>query len=205
MKKKVQDLSTEEKIKEAARKIFTKKGYAATRTRDIAEESGINLALLNYYFRSKEKLFELVMLENFGVFINSVKEIINNTETTLDQKIENIVEFYINQLLSNPDLPLFIMNEIRSNSKMLKTKINKDIFLKSYFIQQLSAQLKKQGKGDINPVHYLMNVLGMTIMPFIMGPLLIEIGMLKPQEFEKAMIERKKLIPTWIKTLLQLK
>jgi len=97
------------------------------------------------------------------------------------------------------------MNEIRSNSKMLKTKINKDIFLKSYFIQQLSAQLKKQGKGDINPVHYLMNVLGMTIMPFIMGPLLIEIGMLKPQEFEKAMIERKKLIPTWIKTLLQLK
>jgi len=205
MKKKVQDLSTEEKIKEAARKIFTKKGYAATRTRDIAEESGINLALLNYYFRSKEKLFELVMLENFGVFINSVKEIINNTETTLDQKIENIVEFYINQLLSNPDLPLFIMNEIRSNSKMLKTKINKDIFLKSYFIQQLSAQLKKQGKGDINPVHYLMNVLGMTIMPFIMGPLLIEIGMLKPQEFEKAMMERKKLIPTWIKTLLQLK
>ena len=205
MKKKAQDLSTEEKIKEAARKIFTKKGYAATRTRDIAEASGINLALLNYYFRSKEKLFELVMLENFGVFINKVKEIVNNTETTLEQKIENIVEFYINQLLVNPDLPLFIMNEIRSNSKMLKTKINKDIFLKSHFIQQLSVQLKKQGKGDINPVHYLMNVLGMTIMPFIIGPLIIEIGMLKPQEFEKAMMERRKLIPIWIKTLLQLK
>lgn len=205
MKKKVQDLSTEEKIKEAARKIFTKKGYAATRTRDIAEESGVNLALLNYYFRSKEKLFELVMLENFGVFINSVKEIVNNTETTLEQKIESIVEFYINQLLVNPDLPLFIMNEIRSNSKMLKTKINKDIFLKSHFIQQLSAQLKKQGKGDVNPVHYLMNVLGMTIMPFIIGPLIIEIGMLKPQEFERAMVERRKLIPIWIKTLLQLK
>jgi len=205
MKKKVQDLSTEEKIKEAARKIFTKKGYAATRTRDIAEESGINLALLNYYFRSKEKLFELVMLENFGAFISNVKELVNNTETSLEQKIENIVEFYINQLLVNPDLPLFVMNEIRSNSKLLKTKINKDIFLKSHFIQQLSAQLKKQGKGDVNPVHYLMNVLGMTIMPFIIGPLIIEIGMLKPQEFEKAMMERKKLIPIWIKTLLQLK
>ena len=49
------DLSTEEKIKEAAKKVFLKKGYAATRTRDIAEEAGINLALLNYYFRSKEK------------------------------------------------------------------------------------------------------------------------------------------------------
>jgi AcrR family transcriptional regulator len=49
--------TTEEQIKEAARRVFTRKGYAATRTRDIAEESGHNLALLNYYFRSKEKLF----------------------------------------------------------------------------------------------------------------------------------------------------
>ena len=52
-KKKIEevDLSTEEKIKEAAQKVFIKKGYAATRTRDIADEAGINLALLNYYFR----------------------------------------------------------------------------------------------------------------------------------------------------------
>lgn len=57
------DLSTEQKIIEAARKVFTRKGYSATRTRDIAEEAGLNLALLNYYFRSKQKLFELVMAE----------------------------------------------------------------------------------------------------------------------------------------------
>jgi len=54
-------LSTEEKIKAAARKVFLRKGFSATRTRDIAEEAGINLALLNYYFRSKQKLFEEVM------------------------------------------------------------------------------------------------------------------------------------------------
>ena len=59
----VKDISTEEKIRAAARKIFTQKGFAATRTRDIAEEAGINLALLNYYFRSKEKLFEQIMIE----------------------------------------------------------------------------------------------------------------------------------------------
>ena len=57
------NLSTEEKFKEAARVVFTRKGYAATKTRDIAEEAGLNLALLNYYFRSKEKLFEIIMLE----------------------------------------------------------------------------------------------------------------------------------------------
>ena len=58
------DPTTEEKIKEAARKLFTQKGFAATRTRDIAEEAGINLALLNYYFRSKQKLFDLIMKDH---------------------------------------------------------------------------------------------------------------------------------------------
>ena len=66
------DLSTEEKIKEAAKKVFLKKGYAATRTRDIAEEAGINLALLNYYFRSKEKLFDLIMLEKLEKFFGAI-------------------------------------------------------------------------------------------------------------------------------------
>jgi AcrR family transcriptional regulator len=51
-------VTTEERIKQAAVKVFQAKGYGAARTRDIAEEAGINLALLNYYFRSKERLFE---------------------------------------------------------------------------------------------------------------------------------------------------
>ena len=58
------DTNTEDKILKAANKVFTQKGFAATRTRDIAAEAGINLALLNYYFRSKKKLFDIVMLEN---------------------------------------------------------------------------------------------------------------------------------------------
>ena len=57
------DSTTEEKIKEAARIVFHQKGFAATRTRDIAEEANINLALLNYYFRSKAKLFEIIMVD----------------------------------------------------------------------------------------------------------------------------------------------
>jgi len=204
MSKQEKDLSTEEKIKEAARRIFTKKGYAATRTRDIAEAAGINLALLNYYFRSKEKLFELVMMENFQEFVNGIKSILNNTETSLENKIEGIVDFYIRQMIQNPDLPLFIMNEVRSNAKMIKSRLNKDILIKSHFMMQLAAQLKKSGNADVNPVHFIMNIFGMTIMPFIAAPLITELGVLKPQEFEKAMMERKKLIPAWIKTLLKL-
>ncbi|MGN6539204.1 MAG: TetR/AcrR family transcriptional regulator, partial [Ginsengibacter sp.] len=80
------DTSTEEKIKEAARKVFMEKGFAATRTRDIAEESGINLALLNYYFRSKEKLFHEVMSEKIQQFFGVLFPIINDSSTKLETK-----------------------------------------------------------------------------------------------------------------------
>ena len=79
--------STEEKIKEAARRVFTRKGFAGTRTRDIAEESGFNLALINYYFRSKEKLFDIIVLEHMQTFLVSVREILNDQGTTLEEKI----------------------------------------------------------------------------------------------------------------------
>src|SRR5579859_5482121 len=93
--KKVKEASTEEKIKEAARKLFTQKGFAATRTRDIAEEAGINLALLNYYFRSKQKLFDLIMMENFQEFIKGITVNLVDDTMTFDQRIEKIVVAYI--------------------------------------------------------------------------------------------------------------
>ncbi|MCC6572123.1 MAG: helix-turn-helix transcriptional regulator, partial [Chitinophagales bacterium] len=74
---KIVDTTTEEKITEAARVVFLKKGYAATRTREIAEEARINLALLNYYFRSKEKLFGIIMLETVTGFIQAMTTILN--------------------------------------------------------------------------------------------------------------------------------
>ena len=82
------DTSTEERIKQAARKVFHQKGYAATRTRDIAEEANINHAMLNYYFRSKEKLFEIVMMETMTQFFKGVGSILNDENTSLEEKIE---------------------------------------------------------------------------------------------------------------------
>src|ERR1035437_6883824 len=115
--------STEEKIKEAARRVFTKKGYAATRTRDIAEESGYNLALINYYFRSKEKLFDIIMLEHLQTFIHSVMGILNDPSTTLQEKIEVLIGHYIDMLIKNPDLPIFVLSAINADPKNLVTRI----------------------------------------------------------------------------------
>ena len=73
------------KIKDAAKSLFLKKGYSATTTREIAKESSINLALLNYYFTSKRKLFEIIMLETIRDFMSKMVEVYNDEKTTLEE------------------------------------------------------------------------------------------------------------------------
>lgn len=193
------DTSTEEKILEAARKVFTKKGYAATRTRDIAEEAGINLALLNYYFRSKEKLFEIIMMEKFQKLFGVLVPILNDPKTSLETKTELISANYIDLLSLTPELPLFVLSEIRTNparfgEKMQASKLIRD----SYFVKQLTEKRK-----DIHPVHFLMSLLGMLLFPFIARPVFGSAGILNDKEFEALMIERKVLIPKWIDLILK--
>ncbi len=203
MSKKAKDITTEEKIKEAARKIFTSKGYAAARTRDIAEEAGMNLALLNYYFRSKEKLFEIVMIENFMHFISGIKTIMYNEETSLKEKIQILVSFYIDKLSAQPDLPLFILNSVKANPKVIKGIFNKQILQKSYFFKQLQQELSKNKNATSNPINILINILSMIIFPFIGQPMINEIGLSKKEDFNNLLQERKKLLPIWIMQMIK--
>lgn len=195
------DLSTQEKIKEAARKMFTQKGYAATRTRDIAEEAGINLALLNYYFRSKEKLFQEVMQEKLMQLFSVIIPVVNDGATSLEAKIETIVVSYIDMLLNNPDLPIFVLNELRHAPGQFASKIDlKKLIQQSVLVKQL-----KEKRPDINPLHFLQNTLGMTIFPFISSPVFINAGVVDEKQFTALMEERKQLIQIWIKAMLKAK
>lgn len=204
VKKAVADTSTEEKIKEAARKVFTQKGYAAARTRDIAEASGINLALLNYYFRSKEKLFHIIMMETVQHFTRGLKDIVNDTESTVIQKLEKIVESYINLLIKEPNIPFFILSEIQVHPQnLLKETGMKEFIAKSVFAKQLQGHFLKKKKA-INPVHFLMNFAGLTVFPFIGKPMIKTISGTSEKEFNKLMEERKALVPIWIKSMLEL-
>ena len=130
------DLSTEQKIKEAAQKVFMQRGYAATRTRDIAEAAGINLALLNYYFRSKEKLFELIMMEKLEKFFGAIAPMLNDADASLEQKIVGISGNYIGLLTENPELPLFILSEIRNSPEQFVHKLPVARLIESHFIKQ---------------------------------------------------------------------
>ncbi|MDZ4666504.1 MAG: TetR/AcrR family transcriptional regulator [bacterium] len=193
-------LNTEAKIKQAAQAVFMRKGYAATRTRVIAEESGINLALINYYFRSKENLFNLVMLDCMKGFIGGLKQILNREDLSLEEKLGEIVAHYLSMFKSQPDLPLFILHEIRHNPNgIVNTLGMKQTLTKSHFYQQLKAE----GPPKIDPMHFLMNIIALTVFPFIASPLFKIVGDLDDANYMKMMNDRKKLIPIWMKQMLQ--
>jgi AcrR family transcriptional regulator len=203
------DLSTEDKIKEAARKLFTQKGFAATRTRDIAEEAGINLALLNYYFRSKEKLFEMVMKENIHLFLGTMIENINNNPRPFEEQLDFIVSNYIDMLLANPALPFFVLNLLQSGklpNEDHNDPLFKDIeFMRNSFLKNIEGAMKKGKIKNIHPLHIIANVMSLIIFPFIASSLLMaRAGNISRVEFEQLMIERKKLIPEWIKEMIKL-
>lgn len=197
------DTTTEQKIKNAAQIVFHKKGFAAARTRDIAEEAGINLALLNYYFRSKEKLFNIVVIETLSKFFESVSIIINNPDTTFEEKIEKFATGYIDLLFSEPNIPVFIFSEIRNNPEELLQKIDiKGTVFNSVFVKQFHEAVNEGKIKGQNFLHFMMNFIGLVVFPFVAKPLLKALTELTENQFNALIEERKSLIPVWIKAMM---
>ena len=201
--KTTKDISTEERIKAAARKVFHQKGFAGTRTRDIAEEAGINHAMLNYYFRSKEKLFEMVMMETMAQFFKGVNLMLNDESTSLDEKIDLIVSNYVDLLLKEPELPTFILNEVRPNPQaFVEQNPIKEALTHSVLTRQYAEAVARGEITEPNLMQAILNVIGLVIFPFIAKPILTSIVNIPEEQYKALMLQRKTLIPQWIKAML---
>ena len=195
------EISTEEKIIEAARMIFTKKGFLATTVRDIAAEADINLASVNYYFRSKEKLFAVIMDETIKKLFDKIEPVLNDESTNLYEKIEICVGYYIDQILENPDFPFFMVKEVMAGSTTLPMIGKMKQLIDSHFARQLRA-LQTEGEINFHPVNVLWNISGMIMFPFLARPQILYSNYFNSAEFNQMMQERKKLIPVWIKAMI---
>jgi len=204
-KKKIDDGSAEQKIKEAARKLFTERGFDAVKTRDIAAEADINLALLNYYFRSKENLFDIVMFENFEQFMQQLIPVFGDERLSLEERLEVIIGRYIDMLTANPDLPFFIMNQMKSDSSKLLGVKDKMAKVRDAFIKSLGKGMKGGKATQVNITHFMMNYMGLVIFPFIARPMLMRVNNLTDKDFNVLMEERKEMVPVWLNAILNAK
>ena len=196
---------TEEKIIEAARRLFTRKGYAAVKTREIAAEAGINLALLNYYFRSKEKLFEIIWQENLQQFVQGLNAMLNKENRTFGEAGEKLVSNYIDWLSTNPDPLLFVLNELRKDPDKLDEQMGKMSQGRSEIRNRLYNMLKEENMTHEDIFHLISNTIGLIIAPFIIQNLLQSLNKISREEFTRLMEERKRLIPQWLKAMKNIK
>ena len=90
-----------EHIINKAIELFAEKGFEGTSIRDLAAKAEVNVAMVNYYFGSKEKLFE-AMVELKAAYLKGViEEVSKDNSLTEIQKLDRIVESYVNKMFSN--------------------------------------------------------------------------------------------------------
>lgn len=192
------DKSTEQKILEAAKQVFMEKGIDGARMQDIADKAGINKALLHYYFRSKEKLFEMIFIEEARKFMPKITSIMVS-ELTLFEKVEKFVGEYIDTLMQNPLLPIFILNEINRNPKEAIKKIFGNQRPPIDKVDEFITKLVK--KGEIKPIkgyELMVNMVSLCIFPFLARPMVQWITRANDEEFIKLMELRKKTVVKFV-------
>lgn len=192
------NLNTEQKILQAANKIFIEKGLEGSRMQEIADEAGINKALLHYYFRSKEKLFEGVFVEAFYKMFSGVVTLLEK-DIPLFDKIKLFTEKYIDIINENPFIPSFVLHELNRQPQHLAELIAKSGIQPQIFIEQVKSEVIKGNIKPIDPRHLIVNMLSMSIFPFVATPILEKI-IFKDDKKALALFieERKRTVPEFI-------
>jgi AcrR family transcriptional regulator len=193
-------VETSMRIKKAAKHIFLTKGYGRSRTREIALLAKTNPALVNYYFRSKENLFEIVMLEMMSEFMQNIAVVINEKSSTFENKIEALVNCYSELGRSNPSLPMFVLNEMHKGHKGVSANAGKlrTLLKNSVMAKQLQERVASGKYQKATIAHVMMNLLGLTIFPSLAAPLIQAIGGLKEEQYRTLQTERQKNIAEWV-------
>jgi TetR/AcrR family transcriptional regulator len=190
--------TTEERIYEAARKVFIQKGMDGARMQEIADEAGMNKALLHYYFRSKENLFKAVFKDIFSKFFDKVRDALSS-DVPLKEKLYVFIDNWIDMIQTNPYVPQFIINEINRDPKVLKTLMFENGIGPQKILELFANNKKDYDASSVDPRHTLISILGMLIFPFAARPLMQMIYFNDDQEaYNKFLDERKEIVRNMI-------
>lgn len=166
---------TENKILQAAEEEFMTKGFAGARTSVIAEKAGVTHAMLHYYYRTKEKLFEKIVNEKFSLISSIVADSFTSTDTSLEEKIRNVIENHLRFITKNPNLPHFLIGELYSGSK--QTEIMKQrisllaLSVIKGFQSIISASFEKGECRKVDARMLLLDMISLNVFPFLIAPL----------------------------------
>ncbi|MGH1334938.1 MAG: TetR/AcrR family transcriptional regulator [Aureispira sp.] len=195
--------STEEKILAAAKKVFYQKGLKGARMQEIADDAGVNKAMLHYYFRSKQKLFDQVFSQSVRSITPQLMDVFLE-ESNLQTKIAHLVELTIDLFLEEPFLSNFIINELSNNpEKLFQSILEYDDGLVGKVLPLISSQIQEgieQGsiQSDLKPAELIVNILSLCLLPIMAQTVLQRILGIDDERMERFMVKRKQTVTQFV-------
>ncbi|NOT75791.1 MAG: TetR/AcrR family transcriptional regulator [Cyclobacteriaceae bacterium] len=185
---------TEQVIKDTAREIFFQKGRLKATTQEIADEAGVNRALIHYYFRSREQLLQTVFEEAVSETRTKISDIFKSKDP-FKKKISQYLDVFIDRNIRYPYMQNFIISEINTNPEKEKEYLKKKRQnLCETIFPQLEDEISKGTIDPIKPEHFMANLMSMCSYPLVAKPILQGMFDLDENEYKTFLKERKKVI-----------
>ncbi|MDE7450138.1 MAG: TetR/AcrR family transcriptional regulator [Paramuribaculum sp.] len=167
---------TEMRILSAAEAEFTNKGFAGARTTTIAEAAGVTHAMLHYYFRTKEKLFERIVSEKAGALKEIVLMSMQDIDLPFEEFLKKLISSHLDFVSSNPELPRLLISEVYTNSKRSKFFIEQVNNMAPVLIAGLQKKIDEAvAQGRCRPTDartLMLDIVSLNIFPFIVTPVI---------------------------------
>lgn len=167
---------TEALILQAAEREFLEKGYSGAKTTAIAQAAGVTHAMLHYYFRTKEKLFEKIVADKMDKLKRVMFGVIGNPDLPLRERLKQGVEQHFDFIAENPHLPRFIFNELHEHPERIDQVKNSIASIAAKAITTLQNEIdRKAASGECRPVDarmLMLDIASLNLFPFIAAPLI---------------------------------
>jgi len=181
---------TENQILAAAREVFIVKGFEGARMQEIADRAEINKALLHYYFRSKENLFDAVFSEVASHLFPAVRQLLES-DLSIKEKIALFVKIYLKALQENPYIPAFVINTLNTNPERFLKYIRQSGINPMLLQEQIDHEVSGKLIREIKAEHLLVNTLAMCLFPFVARPIIQNIFSMKDEEYQAYLESRQ--------------
>lgn len=167
-----QPRDTEALILQAAEKEFLEKGYAGAKTTDIAEAAGVTHAMLHYYFRTKDKLFEKILADKIDKLSEILLGAVGNPELPLKERIRDGIERHFDFLAANPGLPRFIINELAVHPDRINAIRDKLLEKAGAALASIQKELDALPGVSTTAIMLLADIISLNVFPFAAAPMI---------------------------------
>ncbi|MDP9959955.1 TetR/AcrR family transcriptional regulator [Chryseobacterium lathyri] len=181
---------TQELIKETAKNLFFVKGKFDATTQEIADAAGVNRTLINYYFRSRDNLIQIIFDEAQRVEQEKSK-IIQNADLPFKVKISKFIEGSLSTSLQYPYLETYIVSQINKGN-CHQREIEEDVLETLY--KDIEKEMELGNIEKMAPVQFILNMVSLLVFPSAIRPLFMENLMISDEEYDKIISERKEII-----------